>query len=675
MDKLSSALQAIPCAGCDYGQWIGVGMALKYAGHDCSEWEEWSRADSRYHQGECEAKWRGFNGSSSPITEATIYRMAMDYGWEPPMEGYILDWDGVYTEVGKPEIKEDPKMLRQYLEAVFHPDDIVGYVSSDLITDAEGNRHPGRGTYYKTAGQMIQEIDNCNGDITKVIESYDLFKGAWIRFNALDGKGVKNENVVSYRHALVESDTMSIQQQEEAYRQLNLPITAMVYSGGKSLHAIVRVDATDWKQYAERVDFLYAECAKAGIIVDRQNKNPSRLSRMPGVVRDGKLQKLVGLHTGAASWEDWKTWLAERDDTTPPIRNLLDLHEEGTHLAPPLIDGLLRQGHKMGLTGPSKAGKSFALIQLCASFAEGLNWIDWPCKQCKVLYINMEIDPESVKDRFWKVYQALGVEPSKAHLGNIYVWNLRGVTLSMEDLATKAIAKCKKLDVQVIILDPIYKVMLGDENSAGDVGKFCVQMDRICAATGASFIYCHHHSKGAQGGKNAMDRGSGSGVFARDPDALVDVVPLDMAEEQLQMIQGRYYKARPYQMDVNAREFEGKDKINILFDFPLWIPDEHNITRGAAPEGSKEAVLIKGRKGADMETRMELLRQAYDARHQFNEGGIVRVDDLCNYLGKNDKTVYRWLKESEGEFFLERGEVRHNEPAQAKMNFEAMEEK
>lgn len=49
-------------------------------------------------------------------------------------------------------------------------------------------------------------------------------------------------------------------------------------------------------------------------------------------------------------------------------------------------------------------------------------------------------------------------------------------------------------------------------------------------------IYCHHHSKGAQGGKKAMDRASGSGVFARDPDALLDLIELPMKDKQYDYI-------------------------------------------------------------------------------------------------------------------------------------------
>ena len=68
-----------------------------------------------------------------------------------------------------------------------------------------------------------------------------------------------------------------------------------------------------------------------------------------------------------------------------------------------------------------------------------------------------------------------------------------------------------------VIIDPIYKVITGDENSADQMAHFCNQFDKICTELGCAVIYCHHHSKGNQGFKKSMDRASGSGVFARDP--------------------------------------------------------------------------------------------------------------------------------------------------------------
>lgn len=86
--------------------------------------------------------------------------------------------------------------------------------------------------------------------------------GAWICFNPVDGSGRNNDNVTDYRYALVECDNMELEKQQAIIRQLELPCAALVYSGGKSLHAIVRVGAPDYAEYRKRVDYLYTVCQK-----------------------------------------------------------------------------------------------------------------------------------------------------------------------------------------------------------------------------------------------------------------------------------------------------------------------------------------------------------------------------------------------------------------------------
>ncbi|MBP0987995.1 MAG: AAA family ATPase, partial [Oscillospiraceae bacterium] len=85
----------------------------------------------------------------------------------------------------------------------------------------------------------------------------------------------------------------------------------------------------------------------------------------------------------------------------------------------------------------------------------------------------------------------------------------------------------------------IYKVITGDENSADQMAHFCNQFDKVCTELGCAVIYCHHHSKGLQGSKRSMDRASGSGVFARDPDALLDMIELDLTEDIIKQQQNR----------------------------------------------------------------------------------------------------------------------------------------
>ena len=136
------------------------------------------------------------------------------------------------------------------------------------------------------------------------------------------------------------------------------------------------------------------------------------------------------------------------------------------------------------------------------------------------MYVNLELDRASCLHRFRDVYDTLGWRPK--YLDSIDIWNLRGKSVPMDKLAPKLIRRAAKKDYVAIIIDPIYKVITGDENSADQMANFCNQFDKVCTELGCAVIYCHHHSKGSQGGKKSMDRASGSGVFARDPDALLE---------------------------------------------------------------------------------------------------------------------------------------------------------
>ena len=217
---------------------------------------------------------------------------------------------------------------------------------------------------------------------------------------------------------------MDIASQNAVIRELELPVACLVYSGGKSLHAIVRVDAGSYEEYRARVDYLYKVCAKNGLDIDKQNRNPSRLSRMPGVVRGEHKQFLVDTNIGKSSFEEWRDWIESVNDDLPDEENLSTFFDDLPALAPPLIEGVLRQGHKMLVAGPSKAGKSYLLIELCCCIAEGKPWLSFPCTAGRVLYVNLELDRASCLHRFRDVYTALGFAPE--HIDRIDIWNLRG---------------------------------------------------------------------------------------------------------------------------------------------------------------------------------------------------------------------------------------------------------
>ena len=717
----------------DYQDWVNVGMALKEEGCMASDWDAWSRRDAaRYHAGECYRKWGGFHGSPSPVTGGTIVQLAKDQGWEPEPGGRELDWDDTISdergivvdqnwiegqEIREPEEWDPAAQLIKYLETLFEAGENVGYVTASWEkTDEKGTRWlPQKGSWDRTAGQLIEQLNHCGGDIGAVLGDYNPVAGAWIRFNPLDGNGCKNENVTEYRYALVESDSTELEKQNAIIREMELPVACLVFSGKKSLHAIVRVDAGSYEEYRKRVNYLYEICKKNGLEIDQQNRNPSRLSRMPGVMRNGHKQFLMDTNIGKASWEEWQEWIESVNDDLPDPESLDSVWDHMPELSPCLIDGVLRQGHKMLIAGPSKAGKSFLQIEMCIAIAEGRSWLGWGCTKGRVMYVNLELDAASCLHRFRDVYDALGWEPR--NLKNIDIWNLRGKSVPMDRLAPKLIRRAAKKDYIAIIIDPIYKVITGDENSADQMANFCNQFDKVCTELGCAVIYCHHHSKGAQGGKRSMDRASGSGVFARDPDALLDLIELETTDDLMKqqedravcnacmawlnahfedweddisqddmlspvrmlefarkrakdglldkMVEEARKKARErtaWRIEGTLREFPKFKPVNLWFDYPVHQIDKVGVLEDIQPDTE----IPPWKKGADRnkknakDRKNDRKKALEEAVENGNFGDEPSVNDVAEYMGISDRTVRDRIKEHGG-YVIEDGIVKKKE--------------
>lgn len=670
---LRELLEYIDPAQCSYEEWLNVGLALHQEGYPMFIWEEWSADDGeRFHGGECAAKWESFGRYTGKlVTGATITQMAKENGWISKRKlesNEALSFDSMvlattpeqYQVVDKNWIEESdvhiPKSypleqrkrdILTYLTTLFEPEEYVGYVVNTFALP-DGKQSPTMGNYSRTVQQIIDGI-NGTTQLENVFGSFNKEMGAWIRFNPIDGKGVKNDNVTAFRYMLLESDNMSLGKQKAILEQLELPIAAMVFSGGKSIHAIVKVDAYSYEEYRKRVDFIYSIAQKNGFKPDKKNRNPSRLSRMPGVMRDGKPQFLMATNIGKENYKEWEEWIASVNDDLPEPEELDALWDNMPDLAPPLIEGILREGHKMLIAGPSKAGKSFALIQLCISIAEGKPWFGFDCTQGKVLYVNLELDRASCLHRFKDVYEALEQQPT--NIGNISIWNLRGKSLPMDQLAPKLIRRAQKRNYKAIIIDPIYKVITGDENSADQMANFCNQFDKVCTELKCAVIYCHHHSKGSQTGKRSMDRASGSGVFARDPDALLDLLELElenMNEDKLQDAPIDTSQCTAWRMEGTLREYPKFKPVDLWFEYPIHKVDTNGFLAMAQFDSPQSKGLDKmnKRKQAVKEKKKEQLVDAFNiaaAENGFN--GKADIKRVAEIMEVSEMTVRRYLRE------------------------------
>lgn len=122
-------------------------------------------------------------------------------------------------------------------------------------------------------------------------------KGAWFLSNPVDGKKTYNarlkkpscraeENITAFRYLVIESDKADPDLWIAALVQLHLPIVAVYSSGGKSIHALVRVDADDAADWARYRDIIKPPMVRLG--ADPTVFSAVRLTRLPACFRAEK---------------------------------------------------------------------------------------------------------------------------------------------------------------------------------------------------------------------------------------------------------------------------------------------------------------------------------------------------------------------------------------------------
>jgi hypothetical protein len=228
---------------------------------------------------------------------------------------------------------------------------------------------------------------------------------------------------------------------------------------------------------------------------------------------------------------------------------------------------ILRRGSKLVVGGSSKMGKTWSLIDLGLAVAAGGKWLGhFQCRQGMVLYVNLELRKHTAGKRMRWIGEKRGYcrgtglrpEVSKA----IKTWNLRGQCYDLVDMLSTARMRLKDKDApkfSLIILDPIYKTYGDkDENSAGDMAALMLEIERFADECNAAIAFAAHFSKGNQSGKEAIDRISGSGVMARDPDAIITFT--NHEEEDC------------YTLDAVVREFPPVPPAVMQWDAPVMCP-------------------------------------------------------------------------------------------------------
>lgn len=370
------------------------------------------------------------------------------------------------------------KDLAKLLEVTFESDETVDFKISDTPT---------------STSELVSNIVGQDDAIKKIMKSLDSPEGALICVNATKGGEDASDESWRYRYAVVDNPKMSLAKQLAYYKALNLPCAALVNTGANSVQAWIKIGASDLEEYNERIDFLFKTLDSQGFKVDSANRSPTMMARMPGVLRGGKQQYLIGLEQGAKNFKEWREWVEYSLDGKPLIELASD-SEEPPKKDDSIIDNMLRAGEFFLFTAPPKSGKSLALMDLGLSICYGEDWFGSPTSSNDVLFINFELTKSVFLNRLYLLAAKRGLEASTSKFGFL---NLRGTALSpieTAQLIAKRIEGAKKMenhDYRVVVIDPISAVLHNPKSMriAGAPHQILMQMiDTIIALTGCAVV-------------------------------------------------------------------------------------------------------------------------------------------------------------------------------------------
>lgn len=588
VEKLTLCINHLPADQLNRSEWITVLGVAKDLGVPYETMNAWSAADTtigsdgkpHYRADDMRNAWNSLKRQNTASVGSVIQMTRDKTGID-----IIPLTEPLYQKEAE-QVDIEQAILQ--LETLFDSSDIIDVHNHHNET----NKMP--------VGELVQRL--------RVEQRLPDYKepnfGYFFGINPLDDSktGRQAGNVVKFKYALIEVDELTpgsgvhvpLSEQMRMIEKHRLPVKTVVSSGNKSLHFIVAVDAKTETEYSERVETLYNYLVANGIHPDRNCKNANRNTRLAGAIRNGRLQQLVDVYKPNSIWcKDWQSWVTythSKDSDLPPITSATCLRDAVPVQKPELIEGILRQTHKMSVSGASKAGKTFLLIELAIALAHGTEWLGKKVLESKVLYLNMELDPADFETRVLDIYKAMGMQKQDIS-DNFLIWHLRGHAKSMSDLSSYIIEQVQLHEVQSVIIDPIYKTLAGEENNSKDVAAFTRELDKICAA-GATVIYCHHHPKGNVSGKKTSDRSSGSSVFGRDADAILDLNEIPYNDLPLTCktdITGTSKSA--WRVEAELRSFPYMKPVGVWFDFPLHIPDDRlsgSVKRAGKAEADDE---------------------------------------------------------------------------------------
>lgn len=389
--------------------------------------------------------------------------------------------------------REIPDGARVLMRQCFKPGEGIRLVDANLDDDGSERVHAGVTLTYE---QWMERLNKSDGDPNKFLKKAGE-PGIFCAINPLKVGGTKDTDVLAFRHALIEFDDLPKEQQWTLYRKSNLPCAAVIDSGGRSLHAWVKVDAKSRDEYNERVRMIYDHFADYK--PDIKNRNPSRLSRFVNCARLGSRQRLLAVGIGTSNFDEWAAD-KQLDGLGNPlgVEELLAFEPEND---PNNLIGQrwLCKGGSAMLVGPSGIGKSSLAAQMavCWSLGQGFAGIK-PVKPLKSMVIQAENDDGDLAEMIQGVLKGMDIDIWSEELDTLkenilFIRNSIHTGKMFTDVLSRLI---ERHHPDIVWIDPLLSFIGADISKQEVCSTFLRNwLNPISERTGVVFMCVHHTGK------------------------------------------------------------------------------------------------------------------------------------------------------------------------------------
>ena len=166
--------------------------------------------------------------------------------------------------------------------------------------------------------------------------------------------------------------------------------------------------------------------------------------------------------------------------------------------------------------------KSMLAQRFAVSVADGKPWLGFntPADGASVFYLQSEIPHRLLQTRLRKMLRGTNGRLKK----ELIIWTNNSIKLDSPIGYNMLEKKLEKHQSQVLIVDPVYKVLTGDMNEQGQISGFLDNMDRLIDKTGVTVLLVSHSRKAISDTDTwGTDDMLGSVFFSAWPDSVIQV--------------------------------------------------------------------------------------------------------------------------------------------------------